>query len=251
MKIRVIINIVSAIVAITGVFMSSCIYLAWHLGEGSYIIQHFSMLSISTTVSGSFIFYKTRGKTMVHFREGFAIVTFGWIAVSVIGALPYIGLCNMSFTDAVFETMSGITTTGFSVIDDVTQIPKTVLFWRAVTNWFGGMGIVIFTMAILPILGVGGMQLYKAESAGPTNEQITSRIATTAKILWLIYIGLTIILFFILKALGMPWFDSLCHSFSTMATGGFSTQGDSMTSYSNTIKIVITIFMFPYKFWFS
>ncbi len=178
-------------------------------------------------------------------REGFAIVTLGWIVVSIFGSLPYLLTGTVtSFTDAYFETISGFTTTGASIITDVEVLPRGVLFWRSMTHWLGGMGIIVLSLAILPMLGMGGMQLYKAEVGGPSKDKLTPRVAETARLLWGVYILLTVVEIILLVLGEMPLFDAICHSFATVATGGFSTKNTSIAFYQSTyIDGVVTVFM--------
>jgi len=177
-------------------------------------------------------------------REGFAVVTFGWIALSLFGALPFVlSGAIPSFTDAFFETMSGFTTTGASILTDIEALPHGVLFWRSLTHWIGGMGIIVLSLAILPFLGVGGMQLFSAESPGPVVDKLTPRITQTAKILWGVYVLLSVLEAALLMLGGMDLFESLCHTFGTMATGGFSTRNASVGAYSPFIQYVIIFFM--------
>jgi trk system potassium uptake protein TrkH len=179
-------------------------------------------------------------------REGYAIVTFGWILLSVFGALPFLLSGYIpNFADAFFETMSGFTTTGATILTDIERLPHGLLFWRSLTHWFGGMGIILLSIAILPILGVGGMQLFKAEVPGVVYDKLTPRIKETAAILWSVYLGLTILEIILLMLGNMPFFDSVCHTFGTMATGGFSTKNASIGFYQSPyIQYVIIIFMF-------
>jgi len=181
----------------------------------------------------------------VHPKEGFAIVGFGWVLLATFGALPYvISGAIPSYTDAFFETMSGFTTTGASILKDIESLPKGILFWRSFTHWLGGMGIIVLSIAILPILGVAGMQLFKAEVPGPTADKLTPRITETAKILWGVYFLLTVVETILLMFAGMNLFDALCHTFGTMATGGFSTKNASIAAYNNPwIEFIIIIFM--------
>ena len=156
-------------------------------------------------------------------REGFAVVAFGWVVVGLLGAMPYwLSGQIPSFTDAVFESISGFTTTGASILTDIESRSHGTLFWRALTHWLGGMGIVLLALAILPLMGVGGMQLFRAEVPGPVAERLTPRIRQTAKLLWAVYFLLTVLEAVALMFAGMGFFDSVCHSFATMATGGFS-----------------------------
>ena len=179
-------------------------------------------------------------------REGFIIVSFVWIVFSFIGSLPFIISGHIpDLTNAFFETISGFTTTGASILVDVESVPKGLLFWRSLTHWIGGMGIIVLSVAILPILGIGGMQLFVAEMPGTgiTPDKLHPRITQTAKRLWLIYVILTVIEIILLLLGGMNLFDSLCHSFATMATGGFSTQNTSIAGYSPYIQYIIALFM--------
>jgi trk system potassium uptake protein TrkH len=184
------------------------------------------------------------GAPMSH-REGMAATAFGWMAAAVFGGLPFC-LSGVLPTpvDFVFESISGFTTTGASVIRDVEIIPKGILFWRSLTHWFGGMGIIVLGLAVLPFLGVGGMQLYKAEVPGPTPDKLKPRLKDTAMILWKVYVLFTVLEVVLLLLGGMDLFDSLCHTFGTMATGGFSTKNASIAYYGSTyIDVVITVFM--------
>jgi trk system potassium uptake protein TrkH len=179
-------------------------------------------------------------------KEGFAVVTFGWIMFSVIGALPaFLSGEIPSFTDAFFETMSGFSTTGATILTDIESLSHGILFWRSLTHWLGGMGIIMLSIAILPFLGVGGMQLFKAEVPGPVVDKLKPRMTETAKLLWGVYLLLTIVETILLMFGGMSLFESLCHSFGTMATGGFSTKNASIAAYGSAyLDYVIIIFMF-------
>lgn len=179
-------------------------------------------------------------------RDGFLIVTTGWISMALFGCLPYLFSGSIpSFTDAVFETMSGFTTTGATILTDIEAMPKGILFWRSTTHWIGGMGIIVLTVAILPLLGVGGMQLFLAEAPGVTPDKLSPRIAETAKRLWLIYFILTVAEAILLKIAGMSVFDAVNHAFATMATGGFSTKNASIAYFTSpAIHYIIIVFMF-------
>ena len=177
-------------------------------------------------------------------RESFIVVTAVWIVMSIFGALPYmLSGAILSFTDAFFETISGFTTTGASVINDIEALPHGILFWRSITHFIGGMGIIVLAVAILPFFGFGGMQLYSAEAAGVVNEKLHPKITGTAKSLWGIYVLLVALETVFLMIGGMPLFDALCHSFGTIASGGFSTKNDSIAGYSPYIQYVIIVFM--------
>ncbi|HRW62379.1 MAG TPA: TrkH family potassium uptake protein [Bacteroidales bacterium] len=179
-------------------------------------------------------------------REGYIIVSLVWIVFSFFGALPFtISGAIPSYTDAFFETISGFTTTGASILNDIEAVPKGLLFWRSLTQWLGGMGIIVLSIAILPIFGIGGMQLFVAEVPGPTPDKLHPRVKETAKRLWGIYVLFTIAEIILLKIGGMTWFDAVNHSFTTMATGGYSTKQASIAFYDSPfIHYVIAIFMF-------
>jgi trk system potassium uptake protein TrkH len=178
-------------------------------------------------------------------KEGFAIVTFGWLFFAIFGSLPFLLSGSIStVTDAFFETMSGFTTTGATIITHIEEMPHGVLFWRSLTHWIGGMGIIVLSLAILPFLGVGGMQMYRAEVPGPTADRLTPRIAQTAKILWGVYVAFTAVEAALLMFGGMNLFDALCHAFGTLATGGYSTKSGSIGAYGSAyIDYVVIVFM--------
>lgn len=178
-------------------------------------------------------------------KEGFAITGLSWILMAAFGSLPFMLTGSIpSFTDAYFETMSGFTTTGASILTNIEIIPHGVLFWRSFTHWLGGMGIIVLSIAILPYLGIGGMQLFKAEVPGPTADKLTPRVTETAKILYGVYLLMTIVQTILLMFGGMNLFDSLCHTFGTMGTGGFSTKNASVGFYNSAyIDYVIILFM--------
>lgn len=193
-----------------------------------------------------FVIFKPRGSSMpMNHREGMAITAFAWAAAGLFGALPFwLGDTFPTFTDCLFESLSGFTTTGASALTDIEAVPKGLLFWRSLTHWLGGMGIIVMSLAILPFLGVGGMQLYKAEVPGPVPDKLKPRIKDTAMVLWKVYLLLTVAEAILLLIGGMDLFDALCHTFGTMATGGFSTKNASIGAYDSAfIQYVITIFM--------
>jgi len=193
-----------------------------------------------------FIFNKPKD-TNIQKKEGYLIVTLGWLTLTITGMLPYLfsGVIP-NVTDAFFETVSGYTTTGSTILTDIQGTPNGILFWRSATHWIGGMGIIVLTIAILPLLGIGGMQLFMAEAPGPSTDKVHPRITDTAKRLWLIYVLLTLIEFLLLKLAGMTWFDAINHAMSTMSTGGFSTKTDSIAFYNGQpfVQYVIIFFMF-------
>ena len=179
-------------------------------------------------------------------RDGFLMVSVGWFAMSLFGSLPYIiSGAIPDFTDAFFETVSGFTTTGATILTDIEAMPKALLFWRSMTHWIGGMGIIVLTVAILPLLGVGGMQLFVAEAPGVTPDKLHPRITETAKRLWLIYFLLPVAESILLRLAGMDFFDAVNHAMATMATGGFSTKNASIAYYTEpAIHYIIIAFMF-------
>lgn len=175
-------------------------------------------------------------------RDGFMLVTLAWVMMSLSGAIPLaIALPEYSFTDIYFEAVSGLTTTGATVLSGLGDLPPSINFWRHTLHWFGGMGIIVLAIAVLPLLGVGGMQLYKAEAPGAVkDEKLTPRITQTAKMIWLIYGGFTVIGILALKLAGMNWFDAICHAFSAVALGGFSTQ-DASIGHFNSLAVELVM----------
>ena len=178
-------------------------------------------------------------------REGIAIVALGWTAIGFFGALPfYFGEAEFGFTDAMFESVSGFTTTGSSVLTNIEKVSKSLLFWRSFIQWLGGMGIIVLSLAILPFLGVGGMQLFKAEVPSPVPDKLTPRLSASAKILWGVYAMFSLVEVLALMAGGMELYDALCHAFTTMPTGGFSTKNASVAGFDSAyIDFVIVFFM--------
>jgi trk system potassium uptake protein TrkH len=203
---------------------------------------------VSVILFGTFIMLATRKhRKEMNKREGYIVVTFGWIIMALSGTIPYVftGVIP-SFTNAFFETMSGYTTTGATILSDIEVVPKGVLFWRSTTHWIGGMGIIVLAIAILPLLGIGGMQLFAAEAPGPNTDKLHPRITDTAKRLWLIYFGYTVAETILLKVAGMSFFDAINHSMSTLSTGGFSTKNASVAYWNDNpmIQYIIILFMF-------
>lgn len=190
------------------------------------------------------IFIKPK-HTQVGYKEGFIIATFGWLLLSMFGMMPYILSGALSHPlDAFFESISGFTTTGASVIDDVEVLSKGILFWRSITHWLGGMGIVVLTLAIMPSLNIAGFHMFKAEVPGPQKTKVLPRVAKTARQLYTVYLIITIMAFVLLKCAGMPWFETFIHTFSTVATGGFSSRNTSIGHFDNLpVEIIIFSFM--------
>jgi trk system potassium uptake protein TrkH len=187
-----------------------------------------------------------RYKRELKARDGFLLVTLSWVLMSLSAAVPLmIALPGISFTDAYFEAVSGLTTTGATVLTGLDTLPPSINLWRHAMHWFGGIGIIVLAVAVLPLLGVGGMALYRAEAPGSVkDEKLTPRITQTAKALWLTYMGLTAVAVVALRVAGMGWFDALCHGFSVMALGGFSTRDASVGAFdSPAIEAVLIVLM--------
>jgi trk system potassium uptake protein TrkH len=200
-----------------------------------------------TTVAGlvMFLLFRKSRVSQIRQREGMAIVALGWTAVGVFGALPfYLADPSWTFVDAFFESVSGFTTTGASILTDIEAMPKGLLLWRSFIQWLGGMGIIVLSIAVLPFLGAGGMQLYKAEVPSPVPDKLKPRIRDTAMILWKVYVLFTGLETILLLFGGFDLFDALCHAFTTLPTGGFSTRNASIAHYNNVyIDVVIIGFM--------
>jgi len=244
LNIKSVLHILGFLVIILGLMMAIPLILSYFYVDGSSNGILYSMLI--SIVSGLLMFKLTSTKTDLSVRDGFLVVSLGWFIMALFGALPYfLSGAIPDFSDAFFESMSGFTTTGATILTEIEALPKSLHFWRAFTHWIGGMGIIVLSLAILPMLGIGGMQLFKAEVPGPTADKLTPRVHQTAKILWFVYVGITALEVVLLMLGDMDLFDAVCHSFATMATGGFSTRNESVGAYNSAyIDYVITIFMF-------
>lgn len=242
---KVVANILGLLLVFNGLFMLLCLPATLYYNSGD-LLPIFTSAAITIGVGlVAWVFTRASERPDVKKREGFLIVTLGWVVMTLSGALPYILSGSVvNFTDAFFETMSGYTTTGATIIRDLNVIPKDILLWRSFTHWIGGMGIIVLAVAILPVLGIGGMQLFMAESSGVKLDKVQPRIRETAKRLWLVYVGLTALQIVLLALAGMSWFDAINHAFATTATGGFSTYNDSAASFSPLIQYILIIFMF-------
>jgi trk system potassium uptake protein TrkH len=225
-------------------FLSSLVSYIYKDGVAFEIL----LAGIVTIITGALIMMITKkNRKVLQKRDGFVIVTFGWIFMSLTGTLPYLFTGAIpSITNAFFETMSGYTTTGATILNDIESLPEGILFWRSITHWIGGMGIIVLAIAILPLLGIGGMELFAAEAPGPSSDKLHPRIADTAKRLWLIYVGYTLAETLLLKLAGMSFFDAINHSLSTLSTGGFSTKNASIAFWNDQplIQYIIIVFMF-------
>ena len=203
--------------------------------------------ALITMVIGMTLFFSfSKQDQNIRKREGYLIVALSWVFMAGFGMLPYILSYEIvSFEDALFETMSGLTTTGASILTDIEAMPKGLLFWRSMTQWIGGLGIIVLTVAIFPLLGIGGIELFVAESPGPTSDKVHPRISETAKRLWYVYVGLTAMAMTLYWLGGMTFFDAINHALTTLATGGFSTKNASMAYYDSAfIQYVAIFFMF-------
>ena len=242
---RMVFRTMGALLLLEALFMAISMGVSLWYNEADSDVFLFS--TIITLLAGFIgIFIGRRAESRMGEREGYFIVAMVWVVFSLFGMLPYYLSGQVpSFTDAWFETMSGFTTTGATIIPDLDSITHGLLFWRSLTQWIGGMGIIVLSIAILPIFGLNGMQLYAAEVTGLTYEKLSPRISDTAKLMWTTYIVLTAIEILALWLCGMELFDAICHSFSTIATGGFSTKNESLAFYdSAAIHYIVTFFMF-------
>lgn len=243
MRIQSVVHILSFLLIFLALAMLLPIGFSLYYGDGDYVALLIS--SGITLLTGLIGYAVTKFDRDLRPKEGFAIVTFGWVFFSLFGSLPFIiSGAIPSFTNAFFETMSGFTTTGATILPDIEHLQHGVLFWRSFTHWIGGMGIIVLSLAILPFLGVGGMQMFKAEVPGPVADKLTPTITETAKILWGVYVLISAMEVGLLFLGGMSLFDAMCHTFGTMATGGFSTRNASVGAYDSAyIDYVIVIFM--------
>lgn len=243
MNYGVVIKVLGNLLVVEAGLMIPSLLVALYYNQTDRLAFLFSI--IITGIIGFIMSKSFNNKKGIKAKEGLAIVAFGWILASFFGSLPFIFSGSItSWVDAFFETVSGFTTTGATIVDNVEALPNGILFWRSFTHWIGGMGILVFTIAILPTLGVGGFQIFKVESPGPMPDRIVPRVRDTAKILYTTYIIMTILEIVLLLFGGMSLFDSAVHTFGTVGTGGFSVKNSSVGAYDSTyIHLVIGIFM--------
>lgn len=241
---RIILRIMGFLILVETAMLLCCTGIsAWYGGDD---LSGFVVTAAITLLAGLAMLLAGKGADkQFNRRDGIVIVSVSWVVVSVFGSLPYyLSGYIPDATNAFFETMSGFTSTGSTILDDIEALPHGLLFWRSLTQWIGGLGIVFFTLAVLPVFGTGGVQLFAAEASGLTHDKVHPRIGVTAKWIWSIYIGLTGIIAVLLWLGGMNVFDSACHSFATAATGGFSTKQASIAYYNSPyIEYVISVFM--------
>ncbi|WP_223551183.1 TrkH family potassium uptake protein [Aestuariivivens sp. NBU2969] len=243
---KIIFHFLGLLILFNGGFMLLSTLISLIYNDG--VTRALLLASFVTLICGgvAMLFTRKHNKEM-NKREGYIVVAFGWIIMALSGTLPYVFTQSIpSFTNAFFETMSGYTTTGASILNDIEAIPKGVLFWRSLTHWIGGMGIIVLAIAILPLLGIGGMQMFAAEAPGPSADKLHPRITDTAKRLWLIYFGYTAAETILLKVAGMSFFDAINHALCTLSTGGFSTKNASIAHWNGQpiIQYIIILFMF-------
>ena len=229
--------------------LSNFLPFAVSLGYSDGMAMVFVNSFLITFIIGLVLFLPTaRSKTELSTKDGFLVVTLFWAVLGTAGCLPFLlsTALELSITDAVFESLSGLTTTGATVISGLDSLPESILFYRQQLQWLGGMGIIVLAMALLPMLGIGGMQLYRAESPGPVKDnKLVPRLTETAKALWYIYLTLTIVCALAYWMVGMDLFDAISHSFTTVAIGGFSTHDQSMGFFDNSaVELVAIVFMF-------
>jgi len=239
----IIIKVLGNILIVESILMTPSLLVSLYYNQCDKFSFMISIILIS--IIGIILSRKTAHKKSIKAKEGLAIVALGWVLCSFFGSLPFVLSGSIpSWIDSFFETVSGLTTTGATLIDNVESLPKGILFWRSFTHWIGGMGILVFTVALLPTMGVGGFQIFKAESPGPTAEKIVPRIKDTAKILYITYISITILEILLLLIGNMPLYEATVHTFGTVGTGGFSTRNSSVGAFNSTyIHVVISIFM--------
>ncbi|MFT4523495.1 MAG: trk system potassium uptake protein TrkH, partial [Bacteroidia bacterium] len=242
---KLISNVIGLLLMINGVFMLCCTPTSFYFNEGD---ARAMVISAAIAINFGFMawFLTRQHSKKISYKDGYLIVSLGWLSLTLSGCLPYlVSGAIPDVSSAIFETVSGYTTTGSSVLNDIEGVHKGILLWRSLTQWIGGMGIIVLTVAILPILGVGGMQLFMAESPGPSASKLHPRITETAKRLWYIYAVITLTEIFTLKLAGMTWYDAVNHSFTTISTGGFSTKNASIAAYNSPlIEYIISLFMF-------
>ena len=241
---KIVVRIIGVLLILLGGFMLTPVPFSIYFGSED--LNALLMASVTSLLVGFLLWVLTKNSSKeMGKREGFLIVSLGWISVAIFSALPFwLSGTLTAYSDALFESVSGLTTTGATVINDIESVNQGILIWRSLTQWIGGMGIIVLTVAIFPLLGIGGVELFVAEAPGPTSDKIHPRIKETSKRLWLIYVGLTVLLCLILMMNDIGFFDSINHALTTMATGGFSTKNASIAHFQNpVIEYIITLFM--------
>ena len=245
-NLKVILYILGVLLLFNGGLMLLATFTSWLMKDGVTFEMAFSAFLVMTP-GGLMMLISRDHKAQIHKREGYLIVTLGWFLMTITGMTPFILTDSIQDLPSVFfETMSGYTATGSTILTDIESLPAGILFWRSMTHWIGGMGIIVLAIAILPLLGIGGMQLFTAEAPGPNSDKLHPRITDTAKRLWLIYVSFTLAETLLLYLAGMTLFDALNHAMSTMASGGFSTKNTSLAHWNHLpwVHYIIIIFMF-------
>ena len=241
---RMICRVLGVLVLIEVLMFVACAGVAWLYGEAE--VDAFLWTALAATGCAGVLLAASRGADRrLGKRDGYCIASLTWVLFTALGMLPFL-LCGSVETagEAFFETMSGFTTTGATILDDIDHEPHAILFWRALTHWIGGLGIVLFALAVLPIFGEGSLQLFSGEAVGVTHDKIHSKVNVMARLLWSIYLGLTVACIALLRVGGMGWFDAVCHSMATVATGGFSTRQASIAAWQSPfIEYVVAVFM--------
>ena len=241
MNYKIVLNVLGGLLRFLGLIMVVPLLVAYYYDESLY---PFIVAVVVTGLTGFILSLKYKSDEEWKTREGFAIVSFGWLAAAAFGAIPFV-FDGISPLNAFFESMSGFTTTGATVFVDIESHSRSILFWRSMTQWLGGMGIIMLFIAILPKLGVAGRQLFRAEAPGPTEDKLKPRIRETAKILWMVYVVISFIEVILLLLAKMSLYDAVTHTFTTMACGGFSPYADSVKAFNSPlIEGIITLFMF-------
>ena len=245
MNFKPVFHVIARLMGVVGLLMGLCGAVSWLFGEPASAWGALAQSGAGVFAVSAAVWALTRNDQELTRRDGLGVVAFGWLLAGLAGAIPYV--LSGVIADPVaafFETMSGLSTTGASVIPVLEGVPRGILLWRAMTHLIGGMGILVLVVAILPFVGVGGMQLFRAEMAGPTKERIEPRMASTAKMLWGVYLLLILVLTCLLRLGGLDWFDSVCHAFAALATGGFSTRTASVAAYDSVyVEVVLMVFM--------
>lgn len=242
---RPVLRFFGILLVLLGIFMLTALPVSWYFDGGDFQALLWSACTCMGLGAAAWWLVRDKSNDSISKREGYLIVAGGWLLMAVFGMLPYLYSGEIpNWYDAFFETSSGITTTGASVLNDIESVMPGILYWRSLTQWIGGMGIIVLTVALMPLLGIGGIELFVAESPGPTSDKVHPRIRETAKRLWLIYVGMTILLGILLWIGGMSPYDAVNHALTTMATGGFSTKNASMAHFDSPfIQYVVILFM--------
>ena len=245
-NVKVILHITGILLLFNGGLMLLAAVTSWLMKDG--VTFEMTLSAFLVMVFGGFMMLVSKNhESQIQKREGYLIVTLGWVLMTVTGMTPYILTDTIEDLPSVFfETMSGYTATGSTILNDIEALPAGILFWRSMTHWIGGMGIIVLAIAILPLLGIGGMQLFSAEAPGPNSDKLHPRITDTAKRLWLIYVSYTLAETLLLHIAGMSFFDAINHAMSTMASGGFSTKNESLAHWNHLpwVHYIVIVFMF-------